>query len=52
MQTFWWGNTGKWSLGRMRSWEDNIKMDLAKICCEDGISMEMAEDSLHCQELV
>jgi hypothetical protein len=27
---------GKWSLGRPRKWEDNIKMQLGEIGWEDG----------------
>jgi hypothetical protein len=35
----------KWSLGRpRRKWEDNNKMDLSEVCCEDGKWMELAQD--------
>jgi hypothetical protein len=49
---FWWGNLLKKYLFRQsRSiWEDNIKVDIWEIGCEDGI--EVDQDSAHWQVLV
>jgi hypothetical protein len=36
---------GKWSFGGLRrKWEDNVKMDLREVVCENGRGMEMAQD--------
>jgi len=41
----WWGNRRKGPLGRPRCrWEDNIKMDLQEVGCEDMDWIELAED--------
>jgi hypothetical protein len=41
------GKPGKWPLGRpRRKWEDNIKIDLRKIGCEDGRCTDLVLDDI------
>jgi hypothetical protein len=35
-----------------RRWEDNFKMYLREICCEDGRWLKVAQDCVQCQALV
>ena len=44
---------GRRTLGRPRHrWEDNIKMDLKEVRCEDMDWIEVAQDRDRCQALV
>jgi hypothetical protein len=36
----------------VRKWDNNIKMDLREICCEDGRWMELAQDRVQWRALV
>jgi hypothetical protein len=44
--------SGKQSLGTPRRWDDNIKMDLREVGCEDGKWMELTEDRGQWQALM